>query len=125
MCDVDLNYSHSSSYTVVAHLNRNNALLSTVHIFKCGTCIMGMFSVILKLGFRRVFDGTVNGNAENSKCIELTMYLLSFIMEIKKCVHEVQVAMYNSIFLTIMEYDLTHIFTGNLDRFQWSPNKTS
>ena len=47
---------------------------------------MGLSNIILKLGFRRAFDGTVNGNTENSKCIEFTMNLLSFIVEIKKSV---------------------------------------
>ena len=39
---------------------------------------MGLSNVILKLGFRRAFDGTVNGDTENSMCIEFAMYLLSF-----------------------------------------------
>ena len=30
--------------------------------------------------------------------------------------------MYNFVFLTIMEWDLTHIFSSNSGRFQWSPN---
>ena len=45
---------------------------------------MGLSNVILKLGFRRTFDGTVNGKTENSTCIEFAMYLLSNFMEIKK-----------------------------------------
>ena len=47
---------------------------------------MGLPNVILKLGFRSAFDGAVNVNTENSKCIEFTMYLLSFLVEIKKSV---------------------------------------
>ena len=47
-------------------------------------CITGLPNVILKLGFRSAFDGAVKVNTENSKCIELTMYLLSFLVEIKK-----------------------------------------
>ena len=39
---------------------------------------MGLSNVILKLGFRRDFDGTVNGNTENSKSIDFTVYLLFF-----------------------------------------------
>ena len=45
---------------------------------------MGLSNIILKLGFIRAFDGTVNGYKENSKCIEFTMYLLSFFVKIKK-----------------------------------------
>ena len=45
---------------------------------------MGLSNIILKLGFRRAFDRTVNGNIEKSKCIEVTMYLLSLFVEIKK-----------------------------------------
>ena len=53
---------------------------------------MGLSNIILKFGLRRAFDGTVNGNTENSKCIEFSMYLLSFFLKSKKCVHQVQVA---------------------------------
>ena len=35
-------------------------------------------NVILKLGFRRTFDGTVNGDTENSMCIEFALYLVFF-----------------------------------------------
>ena len=45
---------------------------------------MGLSNTIWKLGFTRAFDGTVDGYTENSKCIEFTMYLLSFFVEIKK-----------------------------------------
>ena len=45
---------------------------------------MGLSNVILKLGLRRTFDGTVNGDSENSMCIEFVIYLLSFFVEIKK-----------------------------------------
>ena len=45
---------------------------------------MGLSISILKLGLTRTFDWTVNGYTENSKCIEFTMYLLSFFVEIKK-----------------------------------------
>ena len=45
---------------------------------------MGLFNIILKLGFRRAFDETVNGNAENNKCIEFIMHLLSFFVKFKK-----------------------------------------
>ena len=45
---------------------------------------MGLFNIILKLTFRRAFNLTVNGNTENSKFIEFTMYLLSFFVEIQK-----------------------------------------
>ena len=41
---------------------------------------MKLSNVIWKLGFRGAFDETVNGTTENSKCIEFTMYLLSFFM---------------------------------------------
>ena len=43
-----------------------------------------MSNVILRLGFRRAFHGTVNGDTNYSMCIEFAMYLLSFIVEIKK-----------------------------------------
>ena len=78
---------------------------------------MGLCNVIKKLGFRRAFDGTVNGITENSKCIEFTMciIILAFFFRgnQKKCVHQVQVAMYNYFFLTVMQQDLTHIYTSN------------
>ena len=45
---------------------------------------MGLSNIILKWAFRRAFDGTTNGNTENSKCIKFTIYLLSFVVEIKK-----------------------------------------
>ena len=41
-------------------------------------------NVILKLGFRRAFDGTVLVIKKNSMCIEFAMYLLSFSVEIEK-----------------------------------------
>ena len=47
---------------------------------------MGLFNIILKLGFRRAFDETVNGTAENNKCIEFIMHLLSFFVKFKKSV---------------------------------------
>ena len=60
-------------------------------------------NVILKLGFRHIFDGKVDGDTENRMCIEFAMYLLSFFVEIKECVHQVLVAMPNSIFLASVE----------------------
>ena len=66
---------------------------------------MGLFNVNLKLGFRRAFDDMVNGNTENSKCIEFTMYLLSFFRGNQKCVHHVQVAVYNSLLFIQYHYD--------------------
>lgn len=45
---------------------------------------MGMYNVILKLGFRRAFNAAVNGNTEDSKRRRFTMHLLSFLVEIKK-----------------------------------------
>ena len=39
---------------------------------------MGLSNVIWKLGFRRAFDGTLNGNTQNRKSIEFTIYLLFF-----------------------------------------------
>ena len=89
--------------SVVAHLI---GILGTMHfqvnLFQCEICIMGLSNIILKLGFRRTFDGTVNVNRENNMCIELTIYLVSFFVEIKKkCVHQdlVKVVMYISVFL--------------------------
>ena len=65
---------------------------------------MGLQNVIMKLVFRRAFHGMVNNNTENSKCIEFTLYVLSFSMEIKKPVHQVQVASHTSVFfLPVME----------------------
>ena len=40
----------------------------------CGNCLTSFW----KLGFRRAFDGTVNGDTEKGMCIEIAMYLLSF-----------------------------------------------
>ena len=68
--------------------------------FNVRLALWDLCNVILKLGFRRAFDGTVNGDTENSMCTEFAMYVLSFFVEInkKKCVHQVQVAMPNFIF---------------------------
>ena len=41
-------------------------------------------NVILKLGFRSEFDGSVYGDTENTLFIEFAMYLLSFFGEMKK-----------------------------------------
>ena len=84
---------------------------------------MGSYAVILKLGFRCAFDGMVQGDTETSMRIEFAMYLLSFFsffLEIKTCVHQVQIAVHNSIYLTGVEYDLTHIFTTNSGCFSLS-----
>ena len=45
---------------------------------------MRLFDIILKLGFSRAFEGTVNGNTENSKYVEFTSTF--FFVEIKKSV---------------------------------------
>ena len=57
-----------------------------------------LFIVIFKLGFRRAFDGRVNGNTENYKCIQFFHVFAFFFRGNKKSVHQVQVAMYNAIF---------------------------
>ena len=45
---------------------------------------MGFSDIILNLGFRRTFDGTINGDTENSISIKFAiMYLLSFFVEKK------------------------------------------
>ena len=83
------------------------------------TSLLSLYRGAVKPGIRDgmvvPFDGTVNGDTKYSMCIEFAMYLLSFFVEIKKgCVHQVQVAMPNSIifFLTSVEQDLTNIFTS-------------
>ena len=60
------------------------------------------YYVIWKLGFRRAFGGTVNGNrpTENSN-LPCTCFI--FPWKSKQCVHQVQVAMYNSVFFNNYE----------------------
>ena len=44
---------------------------------------MWLSNVILKLGFRRAFDGTVNGKTENSMCITKICHKLAFFFSWK------------------------------------------
>ena len=61
-------------------------------------------NVILKLGFSRALDEAVNRDTENSLCTEYCRVLaFCFRGNKKKCVHQVQVVMPNSIFLTSVE----------------------
>ena len=69
---------------------------------------MKLSNVIFKLVISRAFDETVNRDTENSICIEycrvdLLPFFVEITGEIKKCVHQVQVVMPNSIFLTSAE----------------------
>ena len=86
--------SSNSSCTVIAHLNETKHFKyiyfnMTLALWYC------LNIIIMKLGFRSESDGT--------KCIEFTVNLLSFCVEIKGRVHQVQVAMHNSVFQSIME----------------------
>ena len=84
---------------------------------------MGLFNIILKLTFRRAFNLTVNGNTENSKFIEFTMYLLSFFVEIPKSVFiKFKLQSTISLFINygVVPSTHTHIYK-EVKSFQWSP----
>ena len=54
------------------------------HYFNVRLALWDLSDVIFKLGFRHAFGETVDGDTENSMCIEFAMYLHSVFMEIKK-----------------------------------------